>query len=115
VHKVLTVIVLAWAVGESFMHGIHQRESPGAHSALEAIVDWKRHWMPFGMQEAIGAGIKRASLVSRGGAVCYMQCAIFCTTALLCEVPAGNDGGWNCDGTVMEATLAFRLSLAQDM
>jgi hypothetical protein len=33
---------------------------------------------------------------------------------LLCEVPAGNNG-WNCDGTVMEATLAFRLSLAQNI
>jgi hypothetical protein len=96
------------------MHGIRQRESPGAHSALGSIVDWKQHWMPFDMQEAIGAGIKRASLVSRGGAVCYMQCAIFCTTALLREVPAGNNG-WNCDGTVMEAMLAFRLSLAQNV
>jgi hypothetical protein len=71
--------------------------------------------MPFDIQEAIGAGIKRAFLVSCGGAVCYMQCAIFCTTALLCEVPAGSNNGWNCDGTVMEATLAFRLSLAQNI
>jgi hypothetical protein len=27
----------------------------------------------FAMQDAIGSGIKRAFLVSRGGAVCYMR------------------------------------------
>jgi hypothetical protein len=50
---------------------------------------YERSWignniqLPFDMQEAIGAGIKRASLVSRGGAVCYAVCYLLCDSVAL--------------------------------
>ena len=41
------------------------------------------HWMPFGMQEAIGADVKRALLVSRGVAALYACAILYDSVALI--------------------------------
>jgi hypothetical protein len=51
------------------------------HATLEPIAGSQMHWMPFGMQKAIGADVKELSSF-RVGLRCYMH-VLSCTTALL--------------------------------
>ena len=58
------------------------RSMSDAHAALEAIAARKLHWMPFGIQEAIGAGRQKSSPRFAWGRGTNMH-VLSCTTALL--------------------------------
>lgn len=71
------------------------RSIPDAHAALEAIAARKLHWMPFGLQEAIGAGRQKSSPRFAWGrgtiCMCYpvrQRCFDTCTRGTRRKQPA---------------------------
>ena len=71
------------------------RSISDAHAALESIAARKMHWMPFGMQEAIGAGRQKSSPRFAWGrgtiCMCYpvlQRCFDTCTRGTRRKQPA---------------------------
>jgi hypothetical protein len=91
-----------------------------AHAALESIAARKMHWMPFGMQQAIGAGVHKSSprFAWGRGSICMcfpvrQRCFDTCTRGAMTETTGGSA---LCTGSFSRRPLlGYRLAFQDQM